>query len=81
MGPVYKLILFLQNLLHSGETGVLTEDKFSKLDMLLNQTDLYSKFLAEQLDAVQQSTEGERFPIMACRALHVPRPRAVMFNA
>lgn len=37
------------------KTETLTDEKFSQLDILLDQTDLYSKFLAEQMGQLQET--------------------------
>ena len=39
--------------------ATLTKDRAAELDKLLNQTDLYTKFLSEQMESIEQKTEAE----------------------
>ena len=38
---------------------VLNASRAAQLDQLLNQTDLYTKFLTEQMESIEQKTEAE----------------------
>ncbi len=48
-----------QALLASGEHGELDKGRFAQLDKLLNQTDMYTKFLSEQMNSIEQATVEE----------------------
>jgi len=39
--------------------AVLTTDRAAQLDHLLNQTDMYTKFLSEQMQSIEEKTEAE----------------------
>ena len=39
--------------------ATLSKSRAAELDKLLNQTDLYTKFLSEQMDSIEQKTEAE----------------------
>ena len=46
---VVKLVLNAQDAILSGDSGALNSTKYKKLDELLNQTDMYTQFLMEQM--------------------------------
>ena len=39
--------------------ATLSKSRAAELDKLLNQTDLYTKFLSEQMESIEQKTEAE----------------------
>ena len=41
----------------TGEGGALDQRKYEKLDALLNQTDMYTQFLLEQLNEARDTNE------------------------
>ena len=43
----------VQEAIMAGEGGALDSAKYKKLDELLNQTDMYTQFLAEQMDEAE----------------------------
>lgn len=44
---------------HPLAEATLSKSRAAELDKLLNQTDLYTKFLSEQMDSIEQKTEAE----------------------
>lgn len=49
---------FLQDAILSGEGGALDSTKYKKLDELLNQTDMYTQFLMEQIDEAESKDKA-----------------------
>lgn len=50
--------MFVQDAILSGDGGALDSTKYKKLDELLNQTDMYTQFLLEQITEAESKDEA-----------------------
>jgi hypothetical protein len=57
--PLLNEGFLLQEAFNSADTTALDEKRFGMLDVLLNQTDMYTQFLQQQMTDVAKDTDNQ----------------------